>query len=95
MATEPTDVQDEVVQVESTIQRDVSDVEASPPADSAVEQARNKREGKKDSAVLRDREPGKSVLPFSRVQRIIKADKVRPVTATRSLRQTSDCRTRV
>ncbi|KAI9568386.1 hypothetical protein HD554DRAFT_2205063 [Boletus coccyginus] len=47
-----------------------------------VEETRDKREGKlKEGTALRDREPGKSVLPFSRVQRIIKADKELPMVA--------------
>ncbi|KAG8214757.1 hypothetical protein J3R82DRAFT_9846 [Butyriboletus roseoflavus] len=53
-------------------------------------QARDKPEGKKEGTALRDREPGKSVLPFSRVQRIIKADKASPVAATHSSQRTSD-----
>lgn len=81
------DTLEDVVQVESepTVQRD-ADVEATPlevDEEVAQEQARDKREGKKDATALRDREPGKSILPFLRVQKIIKADKVRPVAATR------------
>ncbi|KIK92504.1 hypothetical protein PAXRUDRAFT_829892 [Paxillus rubicundulus Ve08.2h10] len=40
-----------------------------------------KKRGKKEGPVLREREPGKSILPFSRVQRIIKADKDLPIVA--------------
>jgi len=94
MATEATDTKGEVSQIDSTAQRDV-EVEATPEADREVEQTRDKREGRKEATALRDREPGKSILPFSRVQRIIKADKASPVSATRSLQRTSDCRTRV
>ena len=83
MATEHADAQEEVVQVESTLQRD-ADAEATPEVDQEVGRARDKREGKKEGIALRDREPGKSVLPFARVQKIIKADKVSPVAATRS-----------
>ena len=99
MATEPTDSQEEVAQVESTVERDIDvdvDVETAQEVEEVEhEQTRDKREGKKEETALRDREPGKSVLPFARVQRIIKADKVRLVTATRSLQRTSDCRTRI
>jgi len=77
-----TDTQEEVVQVESTVQRD-ADVEATPEVDKEVEQleAPDRREGKKEGVALRDREPGKSVLPFSRIQKIIKADKDLPMVA--------------
>lgn len=78
MATQQTASQEEVVEVESAVPRD-ADVEATPQVDTEVEQVRDKREGKKEGAALvRDREPGKSILPFSRVQKIIKADKVSP-----------------
>ncbi|KAH7885104.1 hypothetical protein F5I97DRAFT_1811342 [Phlebopus sp. FC_14] len=40
-----------------------------------------KRAAKKEGPLLREREPGKSILPFSRVQRIIKADKDLPMVA--------------
>jgi DNA polymerase epsilon subunit 4 len=91
-----TDTQEEVVQVESTVQRD-ADVEATPEVDKEVEQleAPDRREGKKEGVALRDREPGKSVLPFSRIQKIIKADKVSLVAVTRPLQRTNDCRARV
>ncbi|KAF8134021.1 hypothetical protein EV363DRAFT_1258695 [Boletus edulis] len=82
MATEHTDTQEQVIQAESTIQPDVdADGEATPHVDKEVDQTRNKRDGKKEAAAPRDREPGKSILPFSRVQRIIKADKELPMVA--------------
>jgi len=82
MATEhaSTQEQEEVVQVESTLQRD-ADVEATPEVDKEVGQAQDKREGKKEGIALRDREPGKSILPFARIQKIIKADKDLPMVA--------------
>ncbi|EGN98025.1 hypothetical protein SERLA73DRAFT_182864 [Serpula lacrymans var. lacrymans S7.3] len=46
--------------------------------DAPLDQDKKKRE-KKESA--REREAGKSILPFSRVQRIIKADKDLPMMA--------------
>ncbi|KAF8133450.1 hypothetical protein EV363DRAFT_1215233 [Boletus edulis] len=82
MATEHTDTQEQVVQAESTIQPGAdADGEATPHVDKEVDQTRNKRDGKKEAAAPRDREPGKSILPFSRVQRIIKADKELPMVA--------------
>lgn len=94
MDTQEEVVQEEVIQVESTAQRDAN-AEATPEVDKEVEQleARDKREGKKEGVALRDREPGKSILPFSRIQKIIKADKVSPVAVTRSSQRTNDCRT--
>ncbi|KAG6372857.1 hypothetical protein JVT61DRAFT_7291 [Boletus reticuloceps] len=79
MDTEHTDTQEQVIQAESMIQPD-ADGEATPQVDKEVDQTRDKRDGKKEIAAPRDREPGKSILPFSRVQRIIKADKVRPAS---------------
>lgn len=91
MATEQTVSQEGVVQVESTVPLN-ADVEVPPQVEKEAEQAQDKREGKKDGTALRDREPGKSVLPFSRVQRIMKADKASPVAATHSSQRTSDCK---
>lgn len=92
MATEETASQEQVVQVESTVPRD-ADIEdtLSPQVtvgkeeeEEEVEQVPDKRKGKpKEGTALRDREPGKSILPFSRVQRIVKADKVSVPVALR------------
>ncbi|KAG9315575.1 hypothetical protein JVU11DRAFT_3211 [Chiua virens] len=86
MATEHTqslEEEEEEVQVEAdpTPPPD-TDTDAAPQPDTneaepEPERARNKRDTKKDP----DREPGKSILPFSRVQRIIKADKELPMVA--------------
>lgn len=79
MVTEHT-VSQEVQAEPTTVPRDDVDVEATLQVGKEVEpQAQNKREGKKEGTALQDREPGKSVLPFSRVQKIIKADKASPV----------------
>ncbi|KAH7926447.1 hypothetical protein BV22DRAFT_1008958 [Leucogyrophana mollusca] len=40
-----------------------------------------KKRAERRDPVLREREPGKSILPFSRVQKIIKADKDLPIVA--------------
>lgn len=50
--------------------------EDQPGAESAESAPPKTKRTKKESVAL-DREPGKSFLPFSRVQKIIKADKVR------------------
>lgn len=98
MATEHTVSQEEVVQAEPTAPRDGVDVEtpALEVGKEVMPQARDKRDGRKEGTALPDREPGKSVLPFSRVQKIMKADKVSPITATHlSVRRTGDCKMRV
>jgi hypothetical protein len=79
MDQEDTLLQDEVSRVNSPPQLHI-EVEATPEAHADIEHAGDdgsttKKRGKKEGPVLREREPGKSVLPFSRVQRIIKADK--------------------
>ncbi|KIJ59462.1 hypothetical protein HYDPIDRAFT_140554 [Hydnomerulius pinastri MD-312] len=45
------------------------------------EQTTKKQKSKREPPVQREREPGKSILPFSRVQKIIKADKDLPIVA--------------
>ncbi|KAF8837924.1 hypothetical protein BDN67DRAFT_857048, partial [Paxillus ammoniavirescens] len=79
MDQEDTRLQDEVSRINSPPQLHI-EVEATPEAHADIEDAGDngstmKKRGKKEGPVLREREPGKSVLPFSRVQRIIKADK--------------------
>lgn len=51
-------------------------------AEKRAEAAPAKAKKAKAPEILITREPGKSVLPFSRVQKILKADKVRVVSAT-------------
>ncbi|KIJ17937.1 hypothetical protein PAXINDRAFT_167856 [Paxillus involutus ATCC 200175] len=85
MDQEDTLLQDEVSRVNSPPQLHI-EVEATPEAHADIEHAGDdgsttKKRGKKEGPVLREREPGKSVLPFSRVQRIIKADKDLPIVA--------------
>ncbi|KAH0832203.1 hypothetical protein J3R83DRAFT_13123 [Lanmaoa asiatica] len=80
MGTEHTASKEEVIQVESTVPRD-ADVEATSQIGKEIEQAQDKREGRKEGIALQDREPGKSILPFSRVQKIMKADKDLPMVA--------------
>ena len=50
---------------------DVTESNAQP------QQEKKSKEAKEANAPSATREPGKSLLPFSRVQKIIKADKVR------------------
>ena len=78
MATETTVPQEDVIQAESAVPHDDVDVEASPQPEEVEPEARDKPDGKKESTAPREREQGKSILPFSRVQKIIKVDKVRP-----------------
>ncbi|KAF8967078.1 histone-fold-containing protein [Flammula alnicola] len=65
--------------------RDVEDQEMKAgdhDADQTVAQAKkDKKEEEKKEPVEFVREPGKSFLPFSRVQKIIKADKEMPIVA--------------
>lgn len=85
MSTEHTTQQDSeeqeaVVQVEPTVP---PDAEVTPQASEVIEieQAAQDKpppepKSKPEGDTVRDREPGKSVLPFTRVQKIMKADKV-------------------
>ncbi|KAF9219240.1 histone-fold-containing protein [Gyrodon lividus] len=85
MAEEDNVLQDEVSRVHLTPPFHI-EVEAIPEADGEIEHAggdgsTTKKRGKKEGPVPREREPGKSILPFSRVQKIIKADKDLPIVA--------------
>ncbi|KAF9236523.1 hypothetical protein BU15DRAFT_49969 [Melanogaster broomeanus] len=78
--------QDETSRITSTPPLHI-EVEATPEVDAEAEQVggegstTKKQAGKKEGPVLREREPGKSILPFSRVQKIVKADKDLPIVA--------------
>ncbi|KAH7910837.1 hypothetical protein BJ138DRAFT_1151967 [Hygrophoropsis aurantiaca] len=66
------------------------EIEDTPAPEEEIPDELSKEQGAKSSGKkrverrdpgLREREPGKSVLPFSRVQKIIKADKDLPIVA--------------
>lgn len=57
--------------VSEGIQSEAEDIEGIVEEEEPTNQLEQKR---------RDREPGRSLLPFARVQKIIKVDKVRSIT---------------
>ena len=61
---------------EAEADREDNEEEENPAGEDqmAVESGPNRKKRKKD---MNDRRPGDLILPFSRVQRVIKADKVR------------------
>jgi len=61
---------------EAEADREDNEEEENPAGEdqTAVESGPNRKKRKKD---MNDRRPGDLILPFSRVQRVIKADKVR------------------
>ena len=70
------EVPEEVVAEEEEAEEEEEEEENLPQAEGAEEVAPlKKKRDRKDPGSLK-REPGKSLLPFSKVQKIIKADKV-------------------
>lgn len=82
--------QDETQQEPSRTQPTTDPVPSGGGAkDDSTAAAKPKRKPKEPQTL--EREPGKSVLPVSRVQRILKADKVRAVPSIRAINQAKAC----
>lgn len=70
------EIEDQVIEEQGEVDQDIEEENEAASEDEAQPMAGAKRKREKKEPIVLVRDEGKSLLPFARVQKIIKADKV-------------------